>query len=279
MTKFQKIQKISSIIPFWSTVFVALITMYELKKRNASAKMWLYFVLTYFLSGIFVYVLNTVIMTGQHPFLNVLASGLILAAANILFVDLQVLSVQQQHHRDYTTKKKRIVIYIVTVVAAVASIIVLLVLLLEPSVDIGDINGSEDTSLAVIKIEEILSTDEHFSAFGSYMSKNGANTEVTGFLKNYDHDEIIFRCQKISGIKTLHATKTMCDQLSLEIDSQLEIGNMEIIIMIEGEYYDHIAVDQASSIILTGISGKTVTVKIAAESAKVNIAINRSVNY
>ena len=65
MTKFQKIQRISSIIPFWSTIFVAIFTMIKLKRQKASKKLWAYFILTFFVSGSIVYLLNTVIMTGD----------------------------------------------------------------------------------------------------------------------------------------------------------------------------------------------------------------------
>ena len=95
MTKFQKLQKISSIIPVFSTVFVAFVTMLELKKQKASVKRWLCFALAFFLSGILVYLLNAVIMTGEHPILNLIASWLILAGANDLMVELQIARVKE----------------------------------------------------------------------------------------------------------------------------------------------------------------------------------------
>lgn len=273
MTKFQKLQKLSSIIPFWSTAFVAIVTMFELKRRKASKKIWVYFILTFFLSGTTVYFLNAFIMTGQHILLNIIASGLILAVANILFVDFQVMSTQP--HKRETNFNKRILIYCIILGAVIAGITMLLSVLLAPSVDIEDINGSENTSLAVIDTSEILSSMNNFSAFSSNMSKSGEHTGVTDKLKEYDYDEVTFRCKKISGVKTLQVTKATSDQLTLEINPQLEAGNMEIVIIVDGEYYDSVAANKISSVVLTGIMGKTVIVKMAAESAKVDVSISR----
>lgn len=273
MTKFQKIQKFSSIIPYWSTFFVAVATMVELKRRAASKKIWFFFILTFILSVIAVYLLNAVIMTGKHPLLNVIASGLILAAANILFVDFQVMSVQRQQATSTTISKTGIIICCLSVV--LVGIAMLLFALLSPAVDIEDINGTKDTSLAVIDVNEFLTASDHYSAFSSYTSQIGSSTNVTGKLKGYDYQECSFQCQKISGVITLQATKTTCNQISLEICSQLEEGNMELVVIVDGEYYDHVPINQNSSIVLSGISGKTVVVKMAAESAKVSVSVTR----
>lgn len=278
MTKFQKIQRISSIIPVWSTFFIAIVTMVELKRRKASVKLWVYFILTFFLFGIVVYLVNTFIMTGQHIVLNIIVSGLILAVANILFVDLQVMSAQPQYNKEETKFNNKKVIYCITAGAVIVGVAVLLSALLAPSVDIEDSNGSENTSLAVIDTNDILSSTNNFSAFSSNASQSGDHTDVVGKLKKYDYDEVTFRCKKISGIKTLQVTKAISDQMTLEIDSQLDAGNMEIVIIVDGEYYDSVAANKASSIVLTGIIGKTVIVKMAAESAKVNISIKRLVS-
>lgn len=273
MTRFQKIQKISSIIPFLSTVFVAFVTMFELKRRMASKKIWFYFILTFCLSGIAVYLLNTVIMTGEHPLLNVIATGLVLAVANILFVDYQVMSTQTQQPKAKSNYQTGIVICCVATV--VISIVVLFIILLSPSMDIEDVNGNEKTNLAVIEADEIISGSDHFSAFSSYTSQSGSRTNVTGNLKNYDYQECAFKCQKISGIMTLQVTKTTCEQLTLEISSELEEGNMEIVIIIDGEYYAYVPVNQNSTIKLSDIAGKTVIVRMAAESAKLSVSVKR----
>ena len=278
MTKFQKIQRISSIIPVWSTFFIAIVTMVELKRRKASAKLWIYFILTFFLSGIVVYLVNTFIMTGQHIALNVVVSGLILAVANILFVNFQVMGAQPQYSKEETKIKNEKVIYLITAGVVIVGVTVLLSALLAPSVDIEDSNGRENTSLAVIDTNEILSSTNNFSAFNSNTSQRGEHSGVVGKLKKHDYDEVTFRCEKISGIKTLQVTKAVSNKMTLEIDSQLDAGNMEIVIIVDGEYYDSVAANKVSSVVLTGIINKTVIVKMAAESAKMNISIKRLMN-
>lgn len=277
LTKFQKIQRISSIIPIWSTFFIAIVTMVELKRRKASVKLWAYFILTFFLFGIMVFLMNTFIMTGQHVVLNIIVSGLILAIANILFVEFQIISAKPQSNKREKSFNKKIVICCVMVGAVIAGIAILLSALLAPSVDIKDINGRENTSLAVIDTNDILSSTNNFSAFSSNSSQSGGHTGVVGKLKKYDYDKVTFRCKKISGIKTLQVTKAISDQMTLEIDSQLDTGNMEIIIIVDGDYYDRVAANKVSSVVLTGIIGKTVIVKMAAECATMNISIKRLV--
>jgi hypothetical protein len=59
------------------------------------------------------------------------------------------------------------------------------------------------------------------------------------------------------------------------VSSQLEEGNLEIIIVVDGEYYAHVPINQTSSVALSDIAGKTVLVKMAAESAKVSVVVKR----
>ena len=278
MTKFQRIQKISSIIPFYSSIFVFIVTMIELKRKHASAKYWFLFCLTFFLSGILVYILNAVVMTGQHPVLNVIASGLLLAAANIICVDIQAKCPQKGDCEKPRNNKKIIIICcIIAGIFVVTVSIAVLILLTSPSIDIEDSNGS-DTNLAVITMDEILTTKNHFSAFCSYFSNSGQKTKVAKALEDYDYDKVAFGCEKISGIKILQATKTECNQLTLNIESTLESGNMEIIIIVNNEYYDSVAVNQTHTIVLDNIAEKQVVLKFAAESAKMHISVTRELS-
>ena len=88
----------------------------------------------------------------------------------------------------------------------------------------------------------------------------------------------MFSCKKISGVKTLHATKSPYDTLTLKFSSQLDAGNLEIVIIVDGEYYCHVPVNQISTVELTNIGNKTVVVKAAAESASLKISVQRDVD-
>lgn len=247
--------------------------MIQLKRSAAPKKTWICFILTFFLSGLSVYFLNTVIMTGKHPLFNTIASGLLLTVANLLFVDFQIMCNQAAPPK--TTKCNPILLIACCTTCVIAAIVALLFSLLSSSLIIEDTNGIENKSLALIEFDDIISKNNHYSSLGSHSTKTGSCTKVEGKLKNYDYQECSYSYQKISGIMTLQATKTTKDQITLEISSQLEEGNLEIVIVIDGQYYSHVPINQISTIVLSNIAEKTVVVKMAAESAKLSISIKR----
>ena len=51
---------------------------------------------------------------------------------------------------------------------------------------------------------------------------------------------------------------------------------MEIVIVVDDQFYASVPVNQESSITLNDIAGKTVLVKIAAESAKMEAYVKRT---
>jgi len=212
-------------------------------------------------------------MTGQHLTLNVIVSWLILTIANILFVDFQIMSIQSSP-ANITLNIKAYVI-ISGIIVALLGVGMLLFTLFTPWVSIEDTNGAYDNSLVTIGLDEIISSPDNYSALSSYTSYDGPSTNIVGTMKDYDYQECAFSCQKISGIMTLHATKTNKNKLSLDFFSQLESGNMEIVVIVDGEYYDSIPINQNSSIVLSDIANKTVVIRIGAESAKMKITVKR----
>lgn len=289
MSKFQKFQKWSSVIPFWSTFFVTIVSVIVLKRHKASAKRWGIFLAILSVSVIAVFLLNTVIMTGQHPVLNVIASGLFLSIANVSMVDLQIKCVKEAVPADDVTQAvseaghpKKVPYTKVWVIMGIAvfayiAVFILLSAWLTPSMDMEDTNGPENTSLSTLQMEDILTVDNHYSASWSSYSKSGSATGVTGKLEDCDYQECHFSCRKLNGVMTLQATKTMSDCMILECSSTLEEGNMEILVLVDGEVYSSIPVGQDYSIELSGISGKLIFVKVAAENAKMSISVCRTI--
>ena len=276
MTKFQKFQRISSIIPFYSSFFVFTVTMIELKKQKASTKLWLYFTLVFGGAVVFTYLLNQYVMTGQHLLLNYIATGLLLAAANILCVDIQVMC-----HREITPAKSahcsvRWIVY-ASLILIVIAVICLIGMYLFPSVEIEDMNGPNRSNVVTITKDRIISTDNNYSALGAIFTSSGSATSVTGELEKYDYDVCYYSYKNISGIKTLHATKSAQNNLTLAISSTLESGNMELFLIIDGQYYDSIQANESKTVILNNISCKTVVIKMAAESARVKVSISRKI--
>ena len=276
MKNFQKIQILSSVIPFWSTVFVAICSMVELKKNKASPKIWAYYILTFLASGSIVLLVNKFIMSGQHLLLNVLVTGLILAITNIIFVNLQCMSAKTEQPKTRGNTQTYRIIFVVAGVLALIGCIVVLVIYFQPTSHIEDINGADNTELAVIAQDEILSSQDVYTAFSLHTGYDGAKTHVVGKMKDYDYEECSLSCKKLSGTYTLQATKTDANQLTLDITSQLDEGNMEIVIIVDGELYTSLPVNQEYSITLIDIAGKTILVKIAAESAKMEAYVKRT---
>jgi len=279
MTKFQKVQKLTSIIPFYSTFFIVIVTLLKLKKEKASVKIWTYFILIFFLSGTVVYLLNAFIMTGQHVILNIIASGIILAIANNEFVNLQVKS-EQGITKQRTTGSKRIIligIICLCLCAVVMGCALVIYLFLFPGIKIEDTNGKENINLNTITLEEIINIEDEYRAMNSAGTKtSGSRTKVVGSLKEVDYDYCSFTSSDVSGIATIQATRTNCKKIVLEIESQLNSGNLEIVIIIDDEYYKHVAVNQAQTVELDDISEKTVVVRIGAESANTHVVVKRS---
>lgn len=274
MSRFHKFQRIFCIVPFWSTLLILIITMVELKRRSASKKLWGSFILIFFGIGAAVFLIDNIIMTGQHWILNVIVSWLICTIANILFVDLQIKSAQVCETTEKSSKKG----YLIAgcVIASVLAVGAAFFALFAPSVDIEDTNGVADTSLVTIGLNDLVSSPNHYSAISSYTSYKGSNTTVVGTMKDYDHQECAFSCQKISGVMTVQATKTKCDTLTLDISSQVDSGNMEIVVIVDGQYYDHIPINQSNTVILSNVADKLVAVRIGAESAKMNVTVKRT---
>lgn len=276
MTKFYKLQKISSVIPFYSTFVIFIVTMITLKRYKAPTKAWFQFAAAVFLSTIAVYVLNAVLMSGQHIILNFFASGLILAVANIICVDLQI---KYAYEETVKIKQKPVILLCIILLGSVmVSLFLLLEMFFSPTINIEDTNGINNTNLTMITIDEILSSSDEYSAKIVTFSNSGEQTNVTGRLKGVDYDRCSFSSKKISGVKTLQATKSNSESMTLEIQSNLTAGNMAIIIMIDGNYHSHVKLNQTDTIVLDDIAGKTVLIKLAAESAQVEVLVSRSIN-
>lgn len=124
MTKFHKIQKISSIIPFYSTYVILFITMFQFKKHKASSKLWSLFHLNFVVSGLFLFILNSVIMTGQHLILNYIASGLLLAITNLVCVELQIKSTEEKNVSSNGYLIMNIVTWILVIGVSFASVLI-----------------------------------------------------------------------------------------------------------------------------------------------------------
>ena len=90
MTKFQKIQLISSVVPIYSSCLVFLTTMFVMKKRHVRFLMWVQFFCVTFFPFLIAFLCNHFVMSGQYSLLNILLAGTILSFSNYMCVNLQI---------------------------------------------------------------------------------------------------------------------------------------------------------------------------------------------
>ena len=279
-TKFQKIQLWLSVIPFWSTIFIVFVTMGVIKKHKPrSVVEWGKFMLTFFGGFIVAYLFSNYVLTGQNTVLNIVVEGLILFVANLLFVAQQYKCEQnpdEQGERKNSNKFTYVILFAIPLVIALVLVGIKIVqsLSLHSDYVIADTNGP-DSSLAVITEDEIINSSRKLTMLAFSENFVGAQTNVTGDLAKYDYDISSFSASEISGIRTMQATLTDSDSLTLTIMSINEEGNLEIFILVDGVIHSRVPINDEVSVTLEGISGKTVVVRFGAESAKGKVKVTR----
>ncbi len=155
--------------------------------------------------------------------------------------------------------------------------IFVLVICLIPKVEFADTNGPDNFTLNTITREDILKSRNSSSAFKSSKKYLGSGTKIrSGIYQEYDYTNVTCSYGKIDGVCVLQATKITGNTLTLNINSVVESGNAEIVILVNGEYYCSVDVNQNQSITLQGVADKIVLVKLAAESAKIKVDVSRA---
>lgn len=279
-TEFQKIQLWLSFIPFWSTIFIVFVTMGVIKKHKPkSAVEWGKFMLTFFGGFIVAYLFSNYVLTGQNTVLNIVVEGLILFVANLLFVAQQYKCEQspdEQGERKNFNKFTYVILFAIPLVIALVFVGAKISqsLSLHADYTIPDMSVGS-TSLAVITEDDIINSSRQLTMLSFSENFEGAQTNVTGDLAKYDYDISSFSASEISGVRTMQATLTDSDSLTLTIMSINEKGNMEIFILVDGVIHSRVPINDEVSVTLEGISGKTVVVRFGAESAKGKVKVTR----
>ena len=262
MTKFQRIQQISSVIPFASSGFVFVATYIELARKRARMKYWLLFILIWALAFLAVCVVDRYLMSGQFPVLNILASGGLMALANLFSVDLQVKC--KSSDRAIAKYWRVIGITVVAVVLAVIVVTTMIVFLFKGMEHIPDTNGPEDTGVTAYTMEQLCTAPDQYRA---YMSGS-----------SYTGDKGVFHAKKFSGLETILTVTPKAGTLVLDADAQLVSGNMEVVILVDGTYHSHIPLNAPQEILLEDVAGKPVSVRFAAESAEMSLSVECRTN-
>lgn len=172
-------------------------------------------------------------------------------------------------------KSLKLALWIGIPAVVMVSILIAVVILTAPK--FVDTNGADNFALIEITQEDILKSGNNYRSSMESGQRFGFHTNIIGTrLRDCDYDTISKSFSGLHGVLILQATKVSSNSLTLNINSSVESGNAEIIILIDGEYYCSVDVNQNQSITLQDISNKEVFVKLAGEDAKIKIDISRT---
>lgn len=173
-----------------------------------------------------------------------------------------------------STNLKYVFLIAIPIITVIVFIVVITSLL--SGFDYVDTNGEDNFALTDIKREDILGTGYGYKSYNFSNNYYGDHTGITSLkYQNYDYDYINMSFGKIHGVTFVNATKISGDTLELHIESTVESGNAEIVILVDGEYYRSVEVNKKESVILEDISNKEVFVKLGCEGAKMEIEVAR----
>ena len=147
---------------------------------------------------------------------------------------------------------------------------------------IEDQNGDADKSLAVITDADIESTKWDYVARGNYTSfTDKVDTGVDSEYEDYDNNKTVIRSSKVSGVYLCNAYMGAGKEVTYKIDSKVEKGNMRIVLVCDtesaGKIIKDIPIDSAETLTFFAEKGKTYCIKFVAESAKMEINIQREI--
>lgn len=172
--------------------------------------------------------------------------------------------------------KKLIALCISIPVAIIVAILIAVIISLASESNFVDTNGPENFALTEITRDDILSKDNNYRSSMVSEQHSGRHTNIIGTkLRDVDFDHISRSFGKIHGVVILQATKISGNTLTLNINSSVESGNVEIVIIVDGEYYCSVDVNQNQSITLQNIANKEILIKLAGEGAKMKIDVTR----
>ena len=86
---FYKFQKFLSIIPYYSTIFISLVSMYKLTVCKATRENWQRFTFLFFVPNLCVFVVNDLFLNQLSTTIAMMIGGILLIPVNFALVSLQ----------------------------------------------------------------------------------------------------------------------------------------------------------------------------------------------
>lgn len=172
--------------------------------------------------------------------------------------------------------KKALKLALCIAVPVIIAVLILVAVVILSTPEFVDTNGPDNFELTEIKRDDILNQNENYSGFAETKTHAGFHSNIVGTrFRDHNYDYISRSFGNVHGVLILQATKISGDSLILNIGSTVESGNAEIVVLIDGEYYCSVDVNQNKTITLQNVSNKQVLVKLAGEGAKVKADVRR----
>lgn len=275
-----KTQRILSFIPY-ANYLVPFIWLYNIRYICRSRREIVKIVLQMVLCIVPLLILQTVTLKLAYAlgaFIRLLNGYLIPLIADTFLIKMQDIDVVPSEEETAARKKRRKWIVIFAVVFVVTVVIVVASVLWMSSYHIEDTNG-DDPSLAVVTLDDILLNKAGYVATVFERTRTGGSSGVPSQLQEYDAQSIRYSCKTLSGVMTIHATVAEADKLVLFVTTELTAGNLELVVVVDGEYYCHVPIGKAQRVVVENAIGKLVEVRVGAESARVNVTVTRNYRY
>lgn len=278
----KKTQRILSFVPFVAFAGVGIYTYINFAKYKANFMRWFLFALVLASFGFATHCVNTFISSEQLLILKLIVQYAIGVGGSLLFVELQL--TEHIEKDSFIPKNIKLIIIVLAIVlfgcVLCSSIVPFLADAIQNfnELSVEDTNGTEDYSLVKITRDELINNDK--SSIFFYGEFKGGNSSMIDdlYLEDCDYDELTFDAGKFNGVTSVHATKTDKEVVRLDINVILEKGNAELAVIVDGEYYSNVAINQHNEIVVENAKNKTIVLKAAGESADIRIEVKRSYN-
>lgn len=166
---------------------------------------------------------------------------------------------------------------------SVACIAIFVLITIIGLVNVIDISSNVSQVLDNFAIDNLSLEDIIYKEFSSTFAssrkyESGTKTGVDGASKYEDSDRIEFRCKKMTGIKRVSVTKVSDCTLTISISSKLSSGNARIVVICDDEILEYVEFGQKKTLTYDVTGEHIYFVKILAEEAELEIAVEREIN-
>lgn len=280
--KAKKIQRFLCLIPIISLYGIVIYTYINLARYKASFKRWLLFVAVGVVTAFLLFCVNSHNLQENYPIADIFINHGIGIAGSLMLIELQLVAPYDKRNDTPLPKNIKEVIITLIIIFIIGVMSFTVVPFFFDAIDnynklaIVDTNGADDYSLVKISRDELVNSEECSIFFYGELKEGDSSLIDDYYLEECDYDKLNFDSGKFNGVAVVHATKVDKDTVKLDINVMLEKGNAEVAIIVDGQYYQNVEINQQSEIIIDNAQNKTILIKAAGESADIRIEVNRT---